>query len=95
LLALGLIRVLFLPAPRLSRPSRARQALVADSLLLDLNSAIKTGRERARLERDLADRHAELSEMKSAERRRCASRSSKPLRRPEAMTKNSSNVPIS
>ena len=46
---------------------RARQALVADSLLLDLNSAIKTGRERARLERDLADRHAELSEMKSAE----------------------------
>ncbi|MHC2255745.1 hypothetical protein ACVILK_005437 [Bradyrhizobium embrapense] len=46
---------------------RARQALVADSLLLDLNSAIKTGRERARLERDLADRHAELSEMKSVE----------------------------
>lgn len=45
----------------------ARQALVADSLLLDLNSAIKTGRERARLERDLAERHAELSEMKSAE----------------------------
>ena len=46
---------------------RARQALVADSLLLDLSSAIKTGRERARLERDLAQRHAELSEMKSAE----------------------------
>ncbi|MCK1298437.1 MULTISPECIES: hypothetical protein [unclassified Bradyrhizobium] len=46
---------------------RARQALVADSLLLDLNSAIKTGRGRARLERDLAERHAELSEMKSAE----------------------------
>jgi hypothetical protein len=46
---------------------RARQALVADSLLLDLNSAIKKGRERARLERDLADRHAELSQMKSAE----------------------------
>ncbi|MCS3893289.1 hypothetical protein M2171_002422 [Bradyrhizobium japonicum USDA 38] len=46
---------------------RARQALVADSLLLDLNSAIKTGRARAHLERDLADRHAELSEMKSAE----------------------------
>lgn len=45
----------------------ARQALVADSLLLDLSSAIKTGRERARLERDLAERHAELSEMKSAE----------------------------
>lgn len=45
----------------------ARQALVADSLLLDLNSAIKTGRERARLERDLAERHAELSEMKSPE----------------------------
>lgn len=46
---------------------RARQALVADSLLLDLNSEIKTGRARARLERDLAERHAELSEMKSAE----------------------------
>ncbi|MEY9881196.1 hypothetical protein [Bradyrhizobium sp. USDA 329] len=46
---------------------RARQALVADSLLLDLNSAIKTRRARARLERDLAERHAELSEMKSAE----------------------------
>jgi hypothetical protein len=46
---------------------RARQALVADSLLLDLSSAIKTGRERARLERDLSQRHAELSEMKSAE----------------------------
>lgn len=46
---------------------RARQALVADSLLLDLSSAIKAGRERARLERDLAERHAELSEMKSAE----------------------------
>jgi len=46
---------------------RARQALVADSLLLDLNSAIKKGRERVRLERDLADRHAELSQMRSAE----------------------------
>jgi len=46
---------------------RARQALVADSLLLDLSSAIKTGRARARLERDLAERHAELSEMKTAE----------------------------
>lgn len=46
---------------------RARQALVADSLLLDLSTAIKTGRERARLERDLAERHAELSQMKSAE----------------------------
>ncbi len=46
---------------------RARQALFADSLLLDLNSAIKTGREHASLERDLADRHAELSEMKSVE----------------------------
>ena len=45
----------------------ARQALVADSLLLDLNSAIKTGRARARLGRDLVERHAELSEMKSAE----------------------------
>ncbi|RTM14471.1 MAG: hypothetical protein E6R08_01370 [Nevskiaceae bacterium] len=46
---------------------RARQALVADSLLLDLKSALKNGRVRARLERDLAERHAELSEMKSAE----------------------------
>lgn len=46
---------------------RARQALVADSLLLDLSSAIKARRERARLERDLSERHAELSEMKSAE----------------------------
>ncbi|MDN4987187.1 hypothetical protein QY049_28910 [Bradyrhizobium sp. WYCCWR 13022] len=46
---------------------RARQALVADSLLLDLTSAIKTRRASARLERDLAERHAELSEMKSAE----------------------------
>ncbi|MGY3472265.1 hypothetical protein [Bradyrhizobium ottawaense] len=46
---------------------RARQALVGESLLLDLSSAIKTGRERARLARDLAERHAELSVMKSAE----------------------------
>lgn len=46
---------------------RVRQALVADSLLLDLSSAIRTGRERARLERDLSERQAELSEMKSAE----------------------------
>lgn len=46
---------------------RTRQALVADSLLLDLSSAIKARRERARLERDLSERHAELSEMKSAE----------------------------
>jgi len=46
---------------------RARQALLADSLLLDLTSAIKSGRERTRLERDLAERHAELSEMKSVE----------------------------
>ncbi len=45
----------------------ARQALVADSLLLDLNSAIKTERARTRLGRDLVERHAELSEMKSAE----------------------------
>jgi hypothetical protein len=45
----------------------ARQVLVADSLLLDLTAAIKSGRERMRLERDLSDRHAELSEMKSAE----------------------------
>lgn len=44
-----------------------RQALLADSLLLDLTSMIKEGRERMRLQRDLAERHAELSEMKSAE----------------------------
>ena len=45
----------------------ARQTLVADSLLLDLTSVIKIGRERERWERDLAGRHAELSEMKSPE----------------------------
>lgn len=44
-----------------------RQALVADSLLLDLSFAVKTGRERACLERELSERHAELSEMKSTE----------------------------
>ena len=51
----------------LEAESTARQTLIADSLLLDLTSAIKIGRERARLQRDLADRHAELSEMKSTE----------------------------
>ena len=44
-----------------------RQALVADSLLLDLAAAAKTARERTRLERDLVERRAELSEMTSAE----------------------------
>ena len=44
-----------------------RQALVADSLLLDLAAAVKIGRERARLERDLVERRAELSEMTSPE----------------------------
>ena len=53
---------------RTDRGSRGRAArLVADSLLLDLMSAVKSGRERARLERDLAERRAELSEMKSPE----------------------------
>lgn len=45
----------------------ARQALVADSLLIDLSATVKNGRERRRLERDLADRLAELSQMKSNE----------------------------
>lgn len=53
---------------RTDRGSRGRAArLVADSLLLDLTSAVKSGRERARLESDLAERRAELSEMKSPE----------------------------
>lgn len=42
-------------------------SLVADSLLIDLSATVKNARERRRLERDLADRLAELSEMKSNE----------------------------
>jgi hypothetical protein len=45
----------------------SRQVLVADSLLIDLSSAVKVARERTRLERDLAERRAELSEMRSPE----------------------------
>ena len=47
--------------------SPARRTLLADSLLLDLATAVKNGRERARLQSDLRERHAELSEMKSPE----------------------------
>jgi hypothetical protein len=42
-----------------------RRALLADSLLLDLASAVRN--ERARVMSDLRERHAELSEMKSPE----------------------------
>lgn len=45
----------------------SRRALLADSLLLDLASAVRSGRERARILGDLRERHAELSEMKSPE----------------------------
>lgn len=45
----------------------ARRPLLADSLLLDLATAVKNGRERARLLSDLRARHAELSEMNSPE----------------------------
>jgi hypothetical protein len=47
--------------------SPARRSLLADSLLLDLATAVKNGREHARLQSDLRARHAELSEMKSPE----------------------------
>jgi len=43
----------------------SRRALLADSLLLDLASAVRNGRERALVMSDLRERHAELSEMKS------------------------------
>jgi hypothetical protein len=45
----------------------ARRSLLADSLLLDLATAVKNGRERARSMSDLRARHAELSEMSSSE----------------------------
>jgi hypothetical protein len=47
--------------------SPARRTLLADSLLLDLATAVKNGREHTRLQSDLRTRHAELSEMKSPE----------------------------
>ena len=47
--------------------SPGRRALLADSLLLDLATAVKNGREHTRLQSDLRARHAELSEMKSPE----------------------------
>jgi hypothetical protein len=47
--------------------SPARRTLLADSLLLDLATAVKNGREHMRLQSDLRARHAELSEMKSPE----------------------------
>ncbi|MBI5263862.1 MAG: hypothetical protein HY852_18795 [Bradyrhizobium sp.] len=42
-----------------------RQALVADSLLLDLTSTVKTARERQRIAAELRERQAELSQMSS------------------------------
>lgn len=47
--------------------SPARRSLLADSLLLDLATAVKDGREHARLQSDLRARYAELSEMHSPE----------------------------
>jgi hypothetical protein len=47
--------------------SPARRTLLADSLLLDLATAVKNGREHTRRLSDLRARHAELSEMKSPE----------------------------
>jgi hypothetical protein len=47
--------------------SPARRTLLADSLLLDLATAVKNGREHTRLQSDLRARYAELSEMKSLE----------------------------
>ena len=45
----------------------ARRSLIADSLLLDLATAVKDGRARTRLVNQLRERRAELSEMKSPE----------------------------
>jgi hypothetical protein len=47
--------------------SPARRPLLTDSLLLDLATAVKNGREQIRIQGDLRARHAELSEMKSPE----------------------------
>ena len=47
--------------------SPARRSLLADSLLLDLATAVKNGREHTRTLSDLRARHAELSEMHSPE----------------------------
>jgi hypothetical protein len=47
--------------------SPARRSLLADSLLLDLATAVKNGREHTRILSDLRARHAELSEMHSPE----------------------------
>jgi hypothetical protein len=51
----------------LEAESPGRRTLVADSLLLDLATVVKNGRERVRSLRDLRGRHAELSEMSSSE----------------------------
>jgi hypothetical protein len=51
----------------LEAESPPRRMLVADSLLLDLATAVKKGRERVRTLSDLRGRHAELSEMNSPE----------------------------
>jgi len=45
----------------------SRRPLIADSLLVDLATMIKDGRERARILGDLRERQAELSEMSSPE----------------------------
>jgi hypothetical protein len=61
------------PSPFLGRisflelVSPARRPLLADSLLLDLATAVKNGREHARLQSELRVRHAELSGMSAPE----------------------------
>lgn len=47
--------------------SPSRRNLLADSLILDLATAVKNGRQHKRLQSDLRARHAELSEMNSSE----------------------------
>jgi len=45
----------------------SRRSLVADSLLIELAAAVKTGRDRQRVANDLRERRAELSQMRSPE----------------------------
>jgi hypothetical protein len=49
----------------LEAETASRRTLVADSLLLDLTSTVKTARERQRIVAELRERLAELSQMKS------------------------------
>lgn len=51
----------------LEAPPPSRQALVADSLLLDLTSTVKTARERQRIVAVLRERQVELSQMNSSD----------------------------